>query len=268
MRHAVLENGGPCMKKVLSFVLILVFLVVVLLGTVSCKASKGGLQEVTYNLGAEPPGIDPGVTIGVPESTVEMQVFDGLTRLDSKNVPQPAMAKSWTISKDGKTYIFTLRDASWTNGTPVTAYDFEYAWKRALSPELASAYAWQAYYIYGGEAFNTSIKVGSKYYVQAVDAKGNPLTKTVGGKVVPVPSTKEIDTRKNVGVIALDAKTLNVYLQSPTAYFLSLTAFPTYMPVCKTVVSTNDKWAADLTNYVTNGPFKLTQWSHNEKMVF
>src|SRR5450756_1578001 len=152
---------------------------------------------------------------------------------------------------------------------PITAYDFEYAWKRALSPELASAYAWQVYYVYGGEAFNTYIKSGRKYYVQAVDAKGNPLTKTVGGKVVAVPDmTKEIDPSKNVGVRALDAKTLKVYLQSPTAYFLSLTAFPTYMPVCKAVVSKNDKWAADLTNYVTNGPFKLTQWSHNEKMVF
>src|SRR5450830_305109 len=269
MRHAVLENGGPCMKKVLSFVLILVFLVVVLLGTVSCKASKGGLQEVTYNLGAEPPGIDPGVTIGVPESTVEMQVFDGLTRLDSKDVPQPAIAKSWTISKDGKTYVFTLRDASWTNGTPVTAYDFEYAWKRVLSPELAAQYATQLYYVYGGEAFNTSIKVGSKYYVQAVDAKGNPLTKKVGGKDVPVPNmAKEINPSKNVGVKALDANTLKVYLQAPTPYFLALTAFPTLLPVCKAVVSTNDKWASDVKTYVTDGPFKLTAWSHNEKMVF
>src|SRR5450830_1058357 len=269
MRHAVLENGGPCMKKVLSFVLILVFLVVVLLGTVSCKASKGGLQEVTYNLGAEPPGIDPGVTIGVPESTVEMQVFDGLTRLDSKNVPQPAIAKSWTISKDGKTYVFTLRDALWTNGTPVTAYDFEYAWKRVLSPELAAEYASQLYYVSGGEAFNKSIKVGSKYYVQAVDAKGEPLTKKEGDKDVRVPDMKkEIDPSKDVGVRALDAKTLQVDLQSPTVYFLNLTAFPTLMPVCKAVVSENDKWAADVKTYVTNGPFKLVEWSHNEKMVF
>src|SRR5664280_1944602 len=187
MPRIMLRTGGYPMRKAFSFVLISVFLAVALLGTVSCTTSKGNVQEVTYNLGAEPPGIDPGVTIGVPESTVEMQVFDGLTRLDSKDVPQPAIAKSWTISKDGKTYIFTLRDALWTNGTPVTAYDFEYAWKRALSPELASAYAWQAYYIYGGEAFNESIKVGSKYYAQAVDVKGNPLTKKVGDKDVPVP---------------------------------------------------------------------------------
>ena len=129
------------MRKALSLVLI-AGLLVSLFGFVSCAKPSSGppvappakvvAQEVTYNLGAEPPGIDPGITIGVPESTIEMQVFDGLTRLDNKNVPQPAIAKSWTISKDGKTYLFTLRDASWTNGMPVTAYDFEYAWKRRL----------------------------------------------------------------------------------------------------------------------------------------
>src|SRR5664280_111792 len=265
-----LKRGGSCMKKALSLVLVLLFVVSIFGGLSAVPSAKAVAQEVTYNLGAEPPGIDPGVTIGVPESAVEMQVFDGLTRIDSKNVPQPAMAKSWTISKDGKTYIFTLRDAYWTNGTPVTAYEFEYAWKRVLSPELAAQYATQLYYVYGGEAFNTSIKIGSKYYAQAVDAKGNPLTKKVGDKDVPVPNmAKEIDPSKNVGVKALNAKTLKVYLQSPTAYFLALTALPEMMPVCKAVVSTNDKWAADLTNnYVTDGPFKLTQWSHNDKMVF
>src|SRR5450830_182390 len=257
------------MRKTLPLVLISVFLVVVLLGTVSCKASKGSLQEVTYNLGTEPSGIDPATSTAIPEFSIIVQVFDGLMRLDNKNAPQPAIAKSWTISKDQKTYIFTLRDAYWTNGTPVTAYDFEYAWKRALSPELASEYAYQLYYIYGGEAFNTSIKVGTKYYAQAVDAKGNPVTKTVGGKVVPVANmAKEIDPSKDVGVKALDATTLQVDLESPTVYFLNLTAFPTLMPVCKAVVSTNDKWASDVKTYVTNGPFKLVEWSHNEKMVF
>jgi len=257
------------MRKTLSLVLIAVFLVSFFGGMSVVPSAKAVAQEVTYNLGTEPEAIDPATTTSIPASNVEMQVFDGLTRIDSKNAPQPAIAKSWTISKDLKTYLFTLRDASWTNGTPVTAYDFEYAWKRALSPELASEYAYQLYYIYGGQAFNTSIKVGSKYYVQAVDAKGNPLTKKVGDKDVPVPNmAKEIDPSKNVGVRALNAKTLKVYLQSPTVYFLNLTAFPTLMPVCKAVVSTNDKWASDPTNFVTNGPFKLTQWSHNDKMVF
>src|SRR5664280_1898533 len=261
--------GGYCMRKALSLVLVAVLLVSLFGGLSVVPSAKAVAQEVTYNLGTEPSGIDPATSTAIPELSIVVQVFDGLTRLDNKNAPQPAIAKSWTISADLKTYTFTLRDASWTNGTAVTAYDFEYAWKRALSPDLASEYAYQLYYVYGGQAFNTSIKVGTKYYVQAVDAKGNPLTKSVGGKDVPVADLKkEIDPSKNIGVRALDAKTLKVYLQSPTSYFLSLTAFPTLMPVCKAVVSTNDKWASDVKTYVTNGPFKLTQWSHNDKMVF
>jgi oligopeptide transport system substrate-binding protein len=257
------------MRKPLSLLLISTFLILVLLGTSSCTASKGGTQQITYNLGAEPATIDPALSQGIPEANVILQVFDGLTRINNKNVPEPAIAKSWTISKDLKTYTFTLRDANWTNGTPVTAYDFEYAWIRALSPELAAVYAYQLYYVRGGEAFNTSVKVGSKYYAAMLDAKGNPVMKTVGGKQVAQPNmAKPIDPSKDVGVKALDAKTLQVELESPTVYFLNLTAFPTYMPVCKAVVSTNDKWASDVTNFVTDGPFTLTEWSHNDKMTF
>src|SRR5664280_1826614 len=258
------------MRKALSLVLIAVFLVSFFGGVSIVPSAKAAVaQEVTYNLGTEPATIDPALSQGIPEANVILQTMDGLTRINNKNVPVPAIAKSWTISKDRKTYIFTLRDAYWTNGTPVTAYDFEYAWKRALSPEMASVYAYQLYYISGGEAFNTSIKVGTKYYAGLLDAKGNPVMKTVGGKQVAQPNmAKPIDPNKNVGVKALTAKTLKVYLQSPTVYFLNLTAFPTLMPVCKAVVSANDKWAADVTNYVTDGPFKLTQWSHNDKMTF
>src|SRR5664280_2613156 len=223
------------MRKALSLVLVVVFLVSLFGGLSVVPLAKAAVaQELTYNLGGEPQGIDPAIAIGISAQMIEEQVFDGLTRLDNKNTPQPAIAKSWTISKDRMTYTFTLRDAYWTNGTPVTAYDFVYAWIRALSPELAASYAYQLYYIYGGEAFNTSIKVGSKYYAPMLDAKGNPVMKTVGGKQVAQPNmAKPIDPNKNIGVKALDAKTLKVYLQSPTVYFLNLTAFPTYMPVCK-----------------------------------
>ncbi|MHB8106874.1 MAG: peptide ABC transporter substrate-binding protein [Candidatus Cryosericum sp.] len=257
-------------RKALSLVLVAVLLASLSGGLSVVPSAKAAVaQEVTYNLATEPATIDPGIVDGISESNVVLQVFEGLTRIDTKNTPQPAIAKSWTVSKDQRTYTFTLRDAYWTDGSPVTAYDFEYAWKRALSPELASPYAYQLYYISGGEAFNESIKVGSKYYAPLLDAKGNPVVKTVGGKQVAQPNTaKPIDPSKNVGVRALDAKTLKVYLQSPTAYFLALTAFPTYMPVCKAVVSTNDKWASDVSKYVTDGPFTLAQWSHNDKMVF
>ncbi len=258
------------MRRVLSVVLMVALVAASLFGAVSCStASKTVVQEVTYNLATEPATIDPALSQGIPEANVILQVFDGLTRIDNNNMPQPAIAKSWKISDDQKTYTFTLRDAVWTNGTPVTAYDFEYAWIRALAPETASEYAYQLYYVKGGEAFNMSVKEGTKYYAQAVDAKGNPVTKKVGDKDVPVPDmTKEIDPSKDVGVKALDDKTLQVTLESPTIYFLNLTAFPTLMPVCKAVVSTNDKWAADVTNFVTDGPFTLTEWSHNDKMTF
>lgn len=260
------------MRRVLSVVLMVALIAASLVGTVSCSsgtANKTVAQEVTYNLATEPATIDPALSQGIPEANVILQVFDGLTRIDQNNMPQPAIAKSWKISDDQKTYTFTLRDAQWTNGTPVTAYDFEYAWIRALAPETASEYAYQLYYVKGGEAFNMSVKVGDKYYVQAVDAKGNPVTKKEGDKDVAVPDmTKEIVPSRDVGVKALDDKTLQVTLESPTVYFLNLTAFPTLMPVCKAVVSTNDKWAADVTNFVTDGPFTLTEWSHNDKMTF
>ncbi|MCE5192771.1 MAG: peptide ABC transporter substrate-binding protein [Candidatus Cryosericum sp.] len=258
------------MRRVLSVVLMVALVAASLFGAVSCStASKAVVQEVTYNLGTEPATIDPALSQGIPEANVILQVFDGLTRIDKDNMPQPAIAESWVISDDQKTYTFTLRDAVWTNGTPVTAYDFEYAWIRALAPETASQYAYQLYYIKGGEAFNMSVKVEDKYYVQAVDAQGNPVTKKQGDKDVPVPDmTKEIVPSRDVAVKALDDKTLQVTLESPTVYFLNLTAFPTLMPVCKAVVSTNDKWAADVTNFVTNGPFTLTEWSHNDKMTF
>ena len=132
------------MRKALSLVLIVVFLVSFFGGVSVVPSAKAAVaQELTYNLGTEPEAIDPAIITSIPGVSMVAQVFDGLTRLDNKNAPQPAIAKSWTISKDLKTYIFTLRDAYWTNGTPVTAYDFEYAWKRALSPELAASYAYQ-----------------------------------------------------------------------------------------------------------------------------
>ncbi|HWQ21519.1 MAG TPA: peptide ABC transporter substrate-binding protein [Clostridia bacterium] len=255
------------MRKVLSLLLVTALLFGAMAGV---RTATAATVEIRWNNGAEPQTIDPALSTGIPEANTILQVFEGLTRLDKNNNPIPAVAKSWTISTDKKTYMFTLRDSFWTNGTPVTAYDFEYAWKRALQPETAAEYAYQLYYVYGGEAYNKSINVGGKYYKQAVDAKGNPVTKKEGDKDVPVADMKkEIDPSKNVGVRALNAKTLKVYLASPTAYFLSLCAFPTLMPVCKAVVSKNASWTKDdLKAYITNGPFKAISWSHSEKMVF
>ncbi len=191
-----------------------------------------------YNLGAEPETLDPAKATGVPEMTVMLHTFDGLTRLDTDGKPQPAVAESWDIQDNGKTYIFHLRkDVKWSDGKPVTAHDFEYAWKRALSPEIASEYAYQLYYIKNGEKYNTG----------------------------------EITDPNEVGVKALDDYTLKVELEQPAPYFLSLVAFPTLYPLPKHVLESHPDWPKgidkDPSLYVTNGPFVLAEWSHHDKIV-
>ena len=90
---------------------------------------------MTLNLGiAEPETLDPAKSTGVAESTIELNLHEGLTRLDKDGNPTPGIAENWDISEDGKTYTFYLRDAEWNNGDPITAHDFELSWKRALAP--------------------------------------------------------------------------------------------------------------------------------------
>lgn len=178
---------------------------------------------------SEPGSLDPALAQGTHESWVLDHVFEGLMARDPSGISVPGMAASYTLADDEVTYTFKLRDGvTWSNGDPVTAHDFEYAWKRALDPDLAADYAFQLYYLKGGEAYNTG--AGS------VD---------------------------DVGVKAIDDKTLEVVLATPTAYFLELTSFYTYYPVNKKVVEANADWAKSADTHVSNGPFKLTGWEHN-----
>ncbi|OPZ63533.1 MAG: Oligopeptide-binding protein OppA precursor [Firmicutes bacterium ADurb.Bin506] len=190
-------------------------------------------QKMSYNVGAEPATLDPALSTGIPEAVIELSCFEGLTRMDENNIPQPAIATSWTISPDGLVYTFKLRRSSWSNGQPVTAADFEWAWKRALRPETASEYAYQLYYLKNGQAFNEGT----------------------------------ITDENLVGVKALDQYTLQVTLEAPTPFFLQLCAFPTLMPVYRKVVEANPEgWFQNVNNYIGNGPFKITKWEHNSKI--
>ncbi|WP_227765534.1 peptide ABC transporter substrate-binding protein [Zhaonella formicivorans] len=197
-------------------------------------ANEGNKTEekvITYNLGTEPETLDVATATGKPEATVQMAMFEGLTRLDANNQPVPGMAEKWDISPDGLVYTFHLRDAKWTNGDPVTAEDFEFAWKRLLNPDTAAEYSYQAFYIKNGEKYNA-------------------------GEV----------SADEVGVKALDAKTLQVTLETPTPYFLSLTAFPNLYPVNKKVVEANPDWNTKVETLVGNGPFKIINWEHQQKI--
>ncbi|NLG83223.1 MAG: peptide ABC transporter substrate-binding protein [Firmicutes bacterium] len=200
-----------------------------LAATTSKGPALAAEQYVRFNAGAEPQYMDPARSTGVPEGHVQLALFEGLTRLDKNDRPIPGIAKSWVISKDGKTITFYLRPSKWSDGTPLTAYDFEYSWKRALSPELASEYAYQLYYLKNGAAYN------------AGKAKAS-----------------------DVGVKAINALTLKVELEAPCSYFLSLCAFHTLYPVKKSVVEKyGEKWAQDPKTFVSNGPFKMVAWKHN-----
>ncbi len=191
-------------------------------------------DTVRFALESEPSSLDPAKTTALAESNVELILFEGLTRLDENEQPQPAAAKSWEISPDGTEYIFHLRDnLVWNDGTPLSASDFEFAWKRVLNPETASENAYMMY----------PLKNGEEYFKQEVSAD-------------------------DVGVKALDDKTLQVKLKAPITYFLNLTAFHAYYPVPQHIVEKNpDIWAAN-DKIVGNGPFNLIHWIHSNQLQF
>ena len=113
-------------------------------------------QVMRYISGSEPESLDPPVSSGQPEARLYMALFDGLTDYDSKTAgPIPGVAESWNVNEDNSEFVFHLRqNARWSNGEPVTAGDFVYSWRRALSPELASRNAYLAYDIKYARAYN------------------------------------------------------------------------------------------------------------------
>lgn len=221
-------------KKLFSVMLVITMLVI--LGAGCSKSSTGVNDQVLrYVLEAEPATLDPAKSTGIPESLVELQLFEGLVRLDAKDQPTPGVAEKWEVSPDGLKYVFYLRsNAKWSNEEPVTAQDFEFAWKRVLNPEVASENAYMLFPLKNGQAYNEK-KAG-------VD---------------------------QVGVKAINDHTLEVTLEKPTAYFLSLVAFHAFYPVHQNTVAANaDNWAADTKTLIGNGPFKPTSWIHNGKIEF
>lgn len=189
-------------------------------------------KVLNLNLRSEVPSTDPALAEDSTSMGIVRATFDGLTRTGTDGKLQNSMAAKIEVSEDLQTYTFTLRDAKWSNGDPVTAYDFEYAWKRVIDPKTASSYAFQMYYIKNAEKANRG------------EAK--------------------LD---EVGIKALDSKTLQVTLEHPTPYFLELTSFSTYYPVDKKVAEKGFNWALEAKTHVGNGPFKIEQWEHKNKLV-
>ncbi len=188
-------------------------------------------NALTMNFGDEPPSLNSATTTDTISFSILMHVKDGLLMKDQNDTPQPATAKEYTVSDDGLTWTFKLRDdAKWDDGQPVTAQQFKFAWEKVLDPQVASEYSYMMYYIKGAEAYN----------------KGE-------------------GSLEDVGIECPDDKTLVVTLAAPCAYFDSLVAFATYYPIREDEWGDDYATEADKMHY--NGMFKVTEWTHNDKMV-
>ena len=163
-------------------------------------------------------------------------MIECLYRDDENDVPQPAGAETVDISDDKLVYTFHLReDATWSNGDPVVATDYEFAWQQALNPKVASDYAYMLYFIHNAEPyFNGEVEWSE------------------------------------VGVKVIDDYTLEVTLDNPLPYATDLFAFPTLAPINQKFYEEvgADKYATDAEYFCCNGMYELTEWSHNSQIVF
>jgi len=225
--------------KKLTVMLLVLFVAALLFSGCATDTGTGdadGTEPVeemvlTFNVGTEPETMDVHLSTGVPEATIMLQIYEGLTRLNKDSIPELALAESVDVSDDGLVYTFNLRDGLvYSNGDPLTAEDFVFSWKRALNPELAADYAYMLYYIKGAEAYNTG--------------EGSA---------------------EDVMVEALDEKTLKVTLEAPTPFFMSLVAFKTYYPLHRpTVEADSEGWHLSVDTIVGNGPFKMVSWAQGQ----
>ena len=196
-------------------------------------------QVITINWGAEPPSLDPGLATDTTSANILLSLMDPLVKLDGDLKAIPSAAASWEESEDLKTVTFTLRDdLKWTNGDPVTAADYEWSWKRTISPELAADYAYQFFGIAGAEAYNSC------------DGKKDDCAAL----------------RDKVGVKAVDDKTLEVTLAAPQPWFVQQVSHHSFLAVHRpTVEQYGEKWT-EAANIVTNGAFQLERWEHNSNI--
>ena len=225
-------------------------LVLILFIVSSCSNSvnpvDSGLENQIYHHGngSEPQGLDPHIVTGVPEHHILISLCEGLTipnpNPNDMNGYMAGTAESWSISDDGKEYIFNInKNAKWSNGEPVTADDFVWSWKRILTASLGSQYPDMLYYLEGAYEYHNGL----------------------------------IDDFDQVGVKSIDEHTLQVNLKNPTPFFLGLLSHYSTWPVHKDTVlkfgdidDRNGEWTRP-GNFVCNGPFQLKTWELNNKIV-
>ncbi len=210
-----------------------VFLLFIVLA--SCQSDTKNSQRVLrMNISREPPTMDPRKGSEWIGSAMHFLLFEGLMRLNPDGTLTPAQALSVELSDDRKTYTFHLRGTRWSDGSAVTAHDFEHAWKKIIDPNFGAANAHLFYPIKNAE----KVRSGE----------------------LPID---------RMGVTAKDNLTLIVELEKPTPYFLELISFCVFFPVKHTLDEKNPSWMNEVnSDFVSNGPFTLKSWQHNSEIVF
>lgn len=202
------------------------------------NVKKEGDTTMRLNLSSEPDKLDPALNSSVDGATLAANSFGGLYTYNAEGKLAPNFATGYELSEDNLTYTFALREGLvWSNGDPLNAHDFVYTWKRAVADETAADYSYMFDCIQGYPA-NLAVEASE------------------------------------------DGKSLTVKLAAPTAYFLDLVAFPTYFAVHQATVEnapgykdeagkviSPGAWALEA-GFVSSGPFVLTEWKHNESMVY
>ena len=201
-------------------------------------ATNGDSAKLRLQLASEPDKLDPALNSSVDGACLAANSFGGLYTYDAEGQLAPNFATEYTVSDDGLTYVFTMRDGlKWSDGSDLTAKDFEYSWKRAANPETAADYS----YMFNG--------------------------------IAGYPDNLDVTASE-------DGKTLTVVLTAPCAYFLDLAAFPTFYAVKQETVESAEgylgddgsvqnpgAWALEA-GFVSSGAYTLTEWKHNESMVY
>ena len=204
-------------------------------GAVSYPGTKDE-NMVTVDLRAEPPELNSMLTTDVASGDILRMTMAGLTTLDENDQPQPDLAESWEVNEDKTVYTLKLRqDAKWTNGDPVTANDFVYAWQTVCSKETASPY---------GFILFDNVKNGMKVFNEELPAE-------------------------ELGVKALDDYTLEVTFENPIPYALHLFSFSTYYPVNQRAYEEigAGAYAKDADKIVTNGAYVIDEWVHDDHIT-
>lgn len=193
------------------------------------KSSTTISQTLRINISEEPTTLDPRKARDLNDITTCRMLFEGLTRISKMGTIELAIAEAVEISEDRLEYVFHLKDSCWSNGEPVTSYDFAASWKSILDPFFPSDIAYQLYMIQNGE-------------------------KVKSGKL---PS-------EALGIRTPDAHTLIVRLEQPTPYFLEVCSMGSFLPVPDKIAAKNPNWSFTPETFVGNGPFILKLWSHTD----